>query len=198
MSDWPEGWYQDGPGQRGTGQDRAARQAALAPDGPSSRPGSGHRARPLPAGRGWPDGGRPPAEILGPARPPRAADRPDRWLGRGGLGGGTGRLVPLAGLEAEPVGHAAGLCRAVRRAELADRRVGQPEGTLPAADRPPACRRGLRHRELRLPHAPAHRRRPAGPAQHPARLLRADPRLRRQQDQRGPGVRRPIAARQDR
>jgi hypothetical protein len=52
--------------------------------------------------------------------------------------------------------------------------------------------------ELRLADAAAHRQRQAGADQHPARLLRADPRSRRQQDQRGARVRRAVAAHPDR
>ena len=43
-------------------------------------------------------GNRSPAKILGPAGPSRAADRPDRWFGRGGPGGCARRLVLLRGL----------------------------------------------------------------------------------------------------
>src|ERR1700689_5307786 len=99
------------------------------------------------AARAGPTGTRPSAEVLGAAGPPRAADRPDRWFGRGGPGGGARGLVLLPGLQAEPLGHAAGLFRPVRGAELADRRGGQPAGAFSAADRHPAWRRRHGDRE---------------------------------------------------
>ena len=198
MSDWPDGWYRPdtGParGKRGivrrTGQPaRMARAAARAR-------GAGRACARAP--RTGPAGHRAAEEVLGPAGPPRAADRPDRGPGRGDPGGGRRRVVLLPGRQAEPVGRAAGLHRPVRGAELADHRFGHPAGPVPAADRQPARRVRLRHHELRLPDAAAHRRRHAGAGQHPARFLRADPRPRHQQDQRGPRLRRADPADPDR
>ncbi len=76
------------------------------------------------------------------------------------------------------------------RDELADHRLGHPVGPVPDA-KGRAARR-VRHRpnsdSLMLLHLGGPH---AGADQHPARLLRGDPRPRREQDQRRPRVRRP-------
>ena len=94
--DWPDGWYRPDTGQPGASQGSYA--------APGSRPGVARRmARAAARARGTgrartgapragPAGNRAAAEILGPAGPPRAADRADRGPGRGGPAGGPGRL----------------------------------------------------------------------------------------------------------
>src|SRR5580698_77921 len=141
---------------------------------------------------------RAPTAVLGPAGPSWAADSAGRGGGRGRSARRGGRLVFLAGLQAEPVGRAAGLRRVVGRPELAHRRLGLPQGPDRQADRRTARRIRPRHLRLRLADAAAHRHRQAGADQHPARLLRADPRARLQQDQRGARLRRTVTAGPDR
>ena len=149
--------------------------------------------RRLPAGcpaaapRGRGDGGR-SLGPTGPAAPGGLARLPDRGAGDGLEAHRQGR-TPIPAAAGRPSSPGRRTCSSAR-----DSRKGLSEG----GEQEARHRRGRRRRPAhRHDHAAAHRLRAEPAAVDPARLDRADPRARHDQDQRGVRLRRPEAAGED-
>ena len=204
--DWPRGWYSDEPERPG-----AADQRTQPSFTPSSR---GGLTRAGLAGQG--------PQSAWPAQPPSRS-----WTGGTGAGSGRRGwrrwlrprrvLVILASLVVLAVLATVGVYFSVSskltrvnvlvptvvhlgRDELADHGLRQPRRADRGAGKPAGPRARHHRRPFGHDHAaaPAGQRDPSHAGQHPARLLRADPGERLQQDQRRLRLRRAEAADRDR
>src|SRR5271157_5900947 len=199
--DWPRGWYSNEPDQPGAAGQRPQ---------PSFTPSSQRQGSP-----GWGSGAADASQNAWPAQPPSRS-----WTGGSAGTGGPGRrgwrrwlrprrlLVILASLVALAVLATVAVYFSVN-SKLTRINVLVPTSFTSAGTNwliaGSDSRGGLtkqQENQLALGHdhapAPAGQRHPSHAGQHPARLLRADPRLRLQQAQRRLRDRRPEAADRDR